>query len=250
MHSAASRLLDELHIRHPHEIDAELIAAHQNLFVRYRPLVHEAGHLLRTGKVGLIVIAESARRSEHWRWVIAHELGHFLRHPDVDQFKACTDANLREWYRTSGNEVEANEFAAELLMPEHLFKPFCDRNRPSMKEVSEIATRFRTSLTATAIRFVTFADEPCAVVHSANGVVEWSRTTRNFPLFIKRGHKLTTMTYAGDFFAGNPVEDRPQLIDGSGWTDDDRAGHVDLQEHSIMLGGYGTVLTFLWHKWR
>ena len=83
VHSAASRLLDELHIRHPHEIDAELIAAHQNLFVRYRPLVHEAGHLLRTGKVGLIVIAESARRSEHWRWVIAHELGHFLRHPDV-----------------------------------------------------------------------------------------------------------------------------------------------------------------------
>jgi Zn-dependent peptidase ImmA (M78 family) len=248
--SVATRLLDELRIRQPQEIDIELIAAHRNLFVRYRDLSHEAGHLLRTGKVGLVVVNESARRSEQWRWVIAHELGHFLRHPEVDQFKLCTEANLREWYKTSGNEVEANEFAAELLMPEHLFKPFCDRNKPSLNDVREIASRFQTSLTATAIRFVTFADEPCAVIYSTNGAVEWAKPTKNFPLFIKGGHKLKTTTYAGDFFAGNSVDDRPQLIDGSGWADGDRAGNIDLQEHSIMLGGYGAVLTLLWHKWK
>ncbi len=248
--SIATRLLDELQIRHPREIDIELIAAHRNLFVQYRALAHEAGHLLRTAKTGLVVIAESARQSEHWRWALAHELGHFLRHPDVDQFALCTDANLHEWYRTSGNEVEANEFAAELLMPEGLFRPYCDRNKPSLKDIREISTAFRTSLTATAIRFVSFADEPCAVVYSANGRVEWAKRTSNFPLFIERGHQLTSVTYAGDLFAGKPVDDRPQLIDGSGWTKDGNADRIDLQEHSLKLGRYGTVLTLLWHKWQ
>jgi len=247
--SAATRLTDELKVRSPDEIDIELIAAHCNVFVRFRELEHEAGHLLRTGKTGLIVVEESARRSEHWRWVVAHELGHFLRHQAVDQFKMCTEANLREWYKTSGNEVEANEFAAELLMPETLFKPLCDRNRPSLKDVEEIAKRFRTSLTATAIRFVTFAPEPVAVVHSMNGVVDWAKRTRDFALYIPRGHRLASTTYAGDLFAGKPVPAGPQTIDGSGWADDERAADIDLQEHSIMLGSYGAVLTLLWHTW-
>ncbi|MDB4979996.1 MAG: hypothetical protein JWM82_748 [Myxococcales bacterium] len=46
--NAAARLLDDLRIRQPHEIDIESIAGHCNLFVRYRGVAHEAGHLLRT----------------------------------------------------------------------------------------------------------------------------------------------------------------------------------------------------------
>jgi Zn-dependent peptidase ImmA (M78 family) len=247
--SAAARLLEALRIRHPREIDIELIAADRNVYVTYRPLAHEEGHLLRTGKTGLIVVNETAQRSEKWRFVIAHELGHFIQHPEVDQFKLCTDAHLREWYRTSGNEVEANEFAAELLMPAHLFKPRCDRNRPSLHDVRELADEFQTSLTATALRFVAFSDEPCAVVHSTNGVIDWVKRTRDFSLSPQRGHQLTSATYAGDIFAGKSVPDRPQITDGAGWTNERVREDLDIQEHSIKLGGYASVLTFLWHPY-
>jgi IrrE N-terminal-like domain len=245
--SAAGRLLDELRIRRPDEIDIELIAAHKGVSVLFKPLHKEEGHLVRAGKVGLIVVAETARRTEKWRFIVAHELGHFVRHPKLDQFKLCTDANLQDWYRSSGHEVEANHFAAELLMPEFLFKPLCDLNRPSLGDVRELATKFRTSLTATAVRFVEYCPEPCAIVLSVDGVVEWGMKSDNFPFYIPRGMHLSRDTYAGDLHAGVAVEDRPQLIDGSGWAD---GREIDLQEHSIRLGNYGAVLTLLWHKWK
>jgi hypothetical protein len=58
---------------------------------------------------------------------------------------------------------------------------------------------------------------------------------------------LSRDTYAGDLHAGVAVEDRPQLIDGSGWL---MGGGFDLQEHSIRLGNHGAVLTLLWYKWK
>lgn len=245
--SAAGRLLAELRVRRPEEIEVELVAAHRGLSVLYTQLPNEEGHILRSEKVGVIVVAESARRSEKWRWVVAHELGHYDLHPALDQFKLCTDADLRDWYRKSGHETEANHYAAELLMPGHLFESGCDRNRPSLRDVKELASRFQTSLTATAIRFIEFSPEPCALVHSTASVVDWVASTSNFPFFIPRGMRLTRDTYAGDLHAGIAVDDRPQLIDGSGWAN---GRSIDVQEHSLKLGSYDSVLTLLWHKWR
>ena len=68
----------------------------------------------------MIVVSDDAYASGKWRFVIAHELGHFLRHPELDQFRLCTDADMGTWYR-AGPEQEANDFAAELLMPEDPF---------------------------------------------------------------------------------------------------------------------------------
>ncbi|MDD5308692.1 MAG: ImmA/IrrE family metallo-endopeptidase [Deltaproteobacteria bacterium] len=246
--SAAQKLTESLRIRRPEEIDIELIAAHCGAYVTYRSLGHEEGHLLRTGKTGLMVVDLRARHSEKWRFVIAHELGHFLQHADVDQFKLCTSTDLNDWYRTSGHEVEANEFAAELLMPQTLFERMCDRDRPSLKDVRELAATFQTSLTATAIRFITFAPEPCALVHSTGGVIDWWAKTDNFAFTLSKARRLTTNTYAGDIFAGKAVDDRPQLLDGSSWSDDSRAEGREVYEHSIKLGSYNAVLTLLWHR--
>jgi Zn-dependent peptidase ImmA (M78 family) len=245
--SAANRLLEELKIRQPEEIDIELIAAHQGLSILFKPLRKEEGHLIHAGSVGIIVVAEAARGSGKWRFVVAHEIGHFVRHPKFDQLRYCTDADLHNWRRSGGHEVEANDFAAELLMPQSLFEKLCDCNRPSLREVDKLSALFQTSLTATAVRFVQFCPEPCAVVYSVNGIVEWASPTRSFPFFIPRGMRLTSETYAGDLHAGIAIEDRPQLIGGSGWAD---GCDIDLQEHSRMLGRYGAVLTLLWHKWQ
>lgn len=245
--TAARRLLESLDIRQPGEIDVELIAAHCGAHVVFRDLENEEGRLLRTGKVGLIVVSRLARSTEKWRFVVAHELGHFLRHAALDQFRLCTEADLNQWYLTSGHEVEANYFAAELLLPEPLFAPRCDRNRPSLKDVRELAAEFSTSLTATAIRFVACAPEPCAIVHSSNGTIDWTWRNHDFRIFLPaRGHRLTRDTYAGDLSGGVAVDDRPQLVDGSAWSANSTSS-PDVLEHSIRLGRYGSVLTFLWH---
>jgi len=245
--ATVTQLLDELRIQDPSEIDVELIAASKGVSVIYKPLNNEEGHLFRTDDIGLIAVDESALASYKWRFVVAHELGHYLAHPTLDQFKLCTDTDLNSWYQNSGYEPEANQFAAELLMPTPFIKPRCDVNRPSLRDVKKLAKRFQTSLTSTAIRFVEFCPEPCAVVYSTAGTVEWTSKTKNFPFFIPKGMKLTNETYAGDLHNGLEVEDRPQLIDGSGWAS---GREIDLQEHSVKLGRYNSVLTLLWHKWK
>ncbi|MEZ4442897.1 MAG: ImmA/IrrE family metallo-endopeptidase [Polyangiaceae bacterium] len=243
--ASARRLVDDLQIQDPAELDISLIAAHLGLHVRRRALLHEEGRLLRAGSCGVIVVADRAYESAKWRFVIAHEIGHFLRHPEADSFDICTTANLAS-YLGSGREAEANDFAGELLMPTRLFAPRCDRNRPSLDDISELATAFQTSLTATALRFVHFAPEPCAVVHSTRGVVDWVDWSQDFRPAIRTGSRLSADTYAGDLHAGVVAPDGPQLVDASSWSDDPRVNGLDLVEHSRHVAD-ASVLTLLWH---
>lgn len=207
---------------------------------------HEEGRLLRTQKLGIINVSDDAFTSNKWRFVVAHELGHFLRHPNNDNFEACTRGDLSN-YTGIGRETEANDFASELLMPEVLFKKACDRNRPSLRDVGELAERFKTSLSSTALRLVLFAPEPCAVVHSTDGIVDWLDWSPNFRLGIRKRTKLDRRTYAGDLFAAKPVDDRPSQVDGDAWSDSRWASEVDLFEHSRKVSP-NSVLTFLWHS--
>jgi len=244
--NAARRVLDELNIRKPSEINVELICAHYGAFVLFKPLSNEEGHLLRRGQNAIVVVNDAHAGTSKERFIEAHELGHFLRHDGVDQFELCTNADLNNWYSSAGYEQEANVFAAELLMPEFLFARRCDRNKPSLSDVRELATEFRTSLTATGIRFVECCPEPVALVHSTGGKIDWSIRTPDFCFSPTRGARLPNTTYAGDIFAGKRVDDRPQLIDGAGWPG---GREIDIQEHSIRLGARDSVLTLLWHKY-
>lgn len=245
---AARELISDLQIRSPDEIDVELIASHCGALVQFGRLVHEDGQLIRSGETGIIVVDERTRESAKWRFVAAHELGHLLSHQGVDQLRVCTDTDLHEWYSTSGHEPAANHFAAELLMPESLFKRLCDRNRPSLHDIRELANVFRTSLTATALRFVDYCPEPVAAVFSVDGTVAWWLKSDEFRFWLKKGHRLGKLTYAGDLFAGKDVDDRPSVVSAEGWSDDARAEDGEVYEHSIRLGRHG-VLTMLWHPY-
>jgi Zn-dependent peptidase ImmA (M78 family) len=245
---AAKDLVAQLQIRKPHEIDIELIANHRRLRVKKRPLTQEEGRIAHSGGTGVITVSERAYNSAKWRWVIAHELGHFHRHPEVDQYALCSPTDMNAG-TAAGRESEANDFAAELLMPESLFKKRCDRNRPSLKDVRELASEFNTSVTATAVRFVYYAPEPCAVVQSTAGAVDWCAWSENFRLGIRKGRRLNTRSYAGDLFADKTVGDFAQQVDGDAWSDNSWAAQIDVFEHSIKTSS-GTVLTMLWHAAR
>lgn len=244
--ASARQLISDLDIRHAREIDVELIAAHHDVIVRRIPMQHEEGRLIRTRNFGIINVGDDAYRTNKWRFVIAHEIGHFIRHPKIDSFDACTRGDLSN-YTGTGREREANDFASELLMPEVLFRKACDRNRPSLRDVSELAEAFRTSLTATALRFVLYSPEPCAVVHSTAGTVDWLDWSPTFRLAIRSGTNLTSRTYAGDLSMGKAVDDRPSQVDGDAWSESRWASEVDLFEHSRKVGP-DSVLTLLWHR--
>jgi len=242
----AREVVTELGIRDPEELTVELIAAHYGAMTFYRPLRNEEGRLLRKGGRGIIVVADGLAGTPRARFVAAHELGHFLLHEGIDQYFLCQTADLTE-YRSNGIEAEANQFAAELLMPEPFFAPLCDRNRPCLDDLVELSKRFATSLMATAFRLARFSPEPFAAVVSQKSRILYAARSSTFPYYFSVGQRLSpSSTYAGELHCGRPIPGTPQFVDASAWVDGDDAGERDVLEHSMALGETGLVLSTLW----
>ena len=145
----AQALLVALDIVSPDEIDLELIAAYYNVMVRRRALSNCEGHMIRRGRSGVVVIADRAFESWKWRFVLAHELGHFLLHEELDQFflmTECTSEAHAMWYRTSGHEAQANAFASELLMPAMFLAPVIAPLNAALDQDSGLARHQRDRL--------------------------------------------------------------------------------------------------------
>jgi hypothetical protein len=242
----ARRILGELNIQHPDELDVELIAARHQAAVLPRDLTGCDGRLLNSGGKALILVDRRAYETAKWRFTIAHELGHLVLHKNVDAFKLCSERDMND-YHGSGREPEANSFAAELLMPKALFGPRCDVRRPSLAHVRTIAQEFATSLSATAIRFVECTPEPCAVAYAEGERIKWWARNDGFALWIERNDRLSPDTYACDLARGKPVQDRMQLTDARAWCDESRADAVELHEHPLALPSLDAVITLLWH---
>ena len=152
-------------------------------------------------------------------------------------------------YKASAAEVEANFFAAELLMPGDLFIPRICHKRPSFQLISTLATEFGTSLTATAIRYAEVSDDYCAVVVSENGKVRWWRGSSRFEerFWIDAGSPLSAESVAGSIFNGGDAPTGPVEVESEAWVEIRNGyGHETLIEDAFILEVYGQVLSVLY----
>lgn len=240
----AQAVLQELELKHPTEIEIEVIAYARGALVRAAPTRGARANLLRMGDKGVISVEDLP--VEQRRWAIAHELGHFETHANVSYLGFCTGEDLRADYHGSGREPEANAFAAELLMPEPLFQKRVDKiATPSWKAVQEIAAEFQVSLTAAAYRFVELSWERIALFISKDGKVQRSAGRRDFGQRAKRGAPLSTYSLAYDYFAKKKVWPGAQHVSAEAWSPSARSGQEVFEELFIMES-YGSVLSLVW----
>lgn len=240
----ATEVLRRLRIACVEELDVEAIAFHHGLRVRYGGLSGAQGRLASSGGRGLIRIADGIHQLARRRYVISHELGHHLIHAAAGRLSLCTDGDLLRYDGGAGDaEEEANWFAAELLMPKQLFEPKCDVRRPSLAVVQSLAETFSTTLTATAIRFVDLAPEPCAVVWCERGAIKWAIRGPEFFPWIDFGRSLDSYTHAADAFGGRTLPEGPQLVPARAWTNQQSG---DLYEDTRWFKGLHATLSLLW----
>src|SRR5579884_4050918 len=107
----------------PQDLVLEDLALAMGVLVMDGPLQGADARLLRKGTKGLIRVKDTIPESGRRRFAISHELGHWLLHKNVSQVLACTSEDMVAQYKASDPEIEANYFAAALLMPETLFVP-------------------------------------------------------------------------------------------------------------------------------
>jgi Zn-dependent peptidase ImmA (M78 family) len=244
---AATKLIKRFAITCPQEIVLEDMAMVLGVLVFEDRLEGAEARLVRKGEKGIIRVKANIPEIGRKRFAIAHDMGHWELHADLSQWALCSEHDMLG-YSGSPPELEANVFASELLMPTVLFRPRCVNAEPSLEVVKALAGEFRTTLTATALRFVEESREPCMVIFSENGQVRWWRSGKRPPnVWLAPRQAIHPASFARDCLQDRAVPSTMQPVRLDAWFQDRRRGPtVEVYEQSMRLGSYPTVLTLLW----
>jgi Zn-dependent peptidase ImmA (M78 family) len=113
----ASKIIEQFGIIRPEHIRVKDIAVALGVTnVIEGSLDSAAASLVTIGNQTIIRISDSETNTGRQRFSIGHELGHFVLGHGHTLHKICSDREINSWYG-GGEEVQANTFAAELLLP-------------------------------------------------------------------------------------------------------------------------------------
>jgi hypothetical protein len=184
------------------------------------------------------------------RFSIAHELGHYFIESHRELLVAGKSHNSTPGFICDNTlEVEADEFAAALLIPvSHIEQRLRRRSFMTLAEILKLGDDWQSSARSAAIRYVRYTGEACAMVVSKQG-----KTTRYIPSdeAVGLGYRFTGIRSLPEGSAAQRLNNDPSKkgVEEAHSTSkrwfpylrDER----DLHEESFRLGGSGYVLTLL-----
>jgi Zn-dependent peptidase ImmA (M78 family) len=144
-------------------VPVERIARKQGISVKFETLSDDiSGALIRKGDVAIIAV--NVNHSPVRKvFTLAHELGHYVLHQSDEVFldKVVMRRDAISARGDDFKEIQANQFAASLLMPkaelEEFFDAQCKVNQDQEDIVSNLAKQFGVSSRAMELRLVNLA---------------------------------------------------------------------------------------------
>lgn len=211
-------------------------------------------------KKTIIKINSTIAYQERKRFVIAHEIGHLILHkgltlPDDTFHNFNIIEGAEKFLQFGKQELEANEFASELLMPTHLFKMEARGKKFCPQLIKQLAERFKVSLTAVTFKYLKCDLHPICIVQIVEGKVRYWKKSTSMNIWIGDITKLpppsdsVAMEYIqkGYEFVYS-LEEKGQKIKKSTWftlreyNDND----TDFYEYCIPTKTYKTILSIVW----
>jgi hypothetical protein len=133
------------------------------------------------GKTGWGIVYNNALASPgRINFTLAHEFGHYLLHRgDHPRGVRCGEQDIVRWDSAYGQiEHQANRFAANLLMPLDDFRRQIDAGaKLDLDLISYCANRYRVSLMAAILRWLTYTSRRAVLVVSRDDFILWSRSS-------------------------------------------------------------------------
>ena len=191
--------------------------------------------------------------SERARFTFAHELGHYF----IDDHRNallkglspshCSNTGFKSRNRA---ERQADYFASCLLMPETGFKKYCNRKKFEYRIIEELANKYGTSKSATALRFCAIGNHPIMVVYSFNNEIRWYWSSSDFRFkFLKYGKdKMPEDTVAGEYFSLGRKVSKTQPVYAMDWFNIKYENQANLpySEHCLMHNNH--CLSIIWEE--
>jgi hypothetical protein len=237
-------------------VDPHAIAASRDIEVKAKPDTAGgvSGMLLRHGNNFGIMYATHVKSEGFQRFSIGHELGHFFLDGHIDHILPGDGVHTSHAGFISADpyELEADYFAAGLLMPEWLFKRPLSKLDPGLAAVEAMAKLCETSLTATAIRCAELTNRTVAVIVSTGQTIDYcfmSDAIKSLPElnWLRKGSPVPRATATATFnaSAANIQDARRETanVDLLDWLGGKSS--LILTEEIIGLGGYRKTLTVL-----
>lgn len=151
----------------------------------------EGGLITDVNKHSGIILYNQASPAKRRRFTIAHELAHFLMPshvPGKDGQFLCSQRDMfllstSEQDRRSRMEFEANRFASLVLLPPPRFRLDVGRSKdPNLRHIIELSDKYQVSLEALGRAYVTYRNDPVALIVTQHGrVLRYYKDERRFP---------------------------------------------------------------------
>lgn len=201
---------------------------------------------------------DSPRGSGRARFTLGHELGHYF----IDEHRTALLGGVDphhskcEYESSERIEQEADAFASNLLLPRGRFLSEGRALRPGLSGILPLAGKFKTSVSATAIRYVREELVPCTVIRwNADGFAwKWfspATWEAGYRRTIESRENLPPDSATELAFAGKPLPSDGFHHRGSTaalwfpFVTGASSKNVIIHEEAVTLGQFG-VLTFLY----
>lgn len=240
----------ECEIEEVEELNLELLAEKRNVMVFSAPVNSFLGAAMADGDGLGVCIAEDQTQTRY-RFTFAHELGHLFipwHHSALLRGRPFVDTDIAEHRAADDWEREANEFAAELLVPKQLLRPRLQIGAIDIQKAIDVCDVFNVSITMAALRVAKVSRQPTRVLLWEGNRLKWSVSAHDFPYGVPAagwtipGDSATADAYEGkgDVVEAIEVDPRTWLVDRS------YGGYPPILESSMQLGRTGLLLTVLW----
>jgi Zn-dependent peptidase ImmA (M78 family) len=251
----ARKLIEKYCLEKPEEINLPNIIYAENLVLKEEELDSCEGKIIFDSEKGIVTINNKIKEQSQKNFVMAHELGHFINEALTKPLlkgEAVFKCGFEDFYgKNKTLETDANDFAAELLMPENWMIKVVKGKMLNGKLIEDTAKYFNVSLTAAAIRYSEVGTRECAVVLSKDGFVKWSSINKSFKYqFIRPKNKVNSLSYTYDFFKGSAIPNTEEEIPAEAWFNEcyniDKKDKV--YEFNVPMPRYNSVLSLIWMR--
>lgn len=257
----AQQVLEDCGLDEITDIEMKLfVSGLDAILIEEEELINCDGKIIFGKSKTLIKINSNIQFEQRKRFVVAHEIGHMIMHRNM-QLPDDTFANfnifegMEKTLKNGRQELEANQFASELLMPEKLFLKMANGKKFSPLLIKQLSERFQTSLTATVFRYIQFEElHPLCLVFIENGRVKNWKKSDDLRVWLNDYINLAppSDSVAAEYIESNykflyKLEEKAQTINKSTWFklrnyDED----TNFYEYCIPTKKYKTILSIIW----
>jgi Zn-dependent peptidase ImmA (M78 family) len=245
----AQKVIEHFNITTAPALYFDQIFSHYNIICREKVFSapNYMGSLHRSEGLSAILVNTNSKNMGRINFTKAHELGHFCLNHRGGTF-LCTRMDMSDFTKKQ-QEIEANHFAREFLLPEQMVKPISLSAPFDFETIKAISDQYLVSKLAASFRILDFHSDHYAFVSSKNGAIIHSGLSGSLIGKIKlrrSGSLIDSRSYANAVLNSDKQMNGYSVVDPSLWIVKNQTDFkISLKEYSKANKSIGTVMTLI-----